>query len=231
MMRPDEKFVLNALVSQFGGCFTEGQNPPDAYLMIDNRRIAVEVTRLIEQLVSEDGTSRSRFADDMPAVNLANELDEHMRNQIPDSKFVFLVLSTPIKNIRRTKDTLIHAILDKIQMNSEESDFVIEGNVISIYIYEGEKPSGKKIATAVANRYSSANIGDNTRSLLEDRISTKSKVRIANEGIDEHWLALLNDYWVADEESWRSAYNLIEVEHRFNKILVVDGNGGAHQLC
>lgn len=230
-MRPNEEYVLKVLVSKFGGTVTEGDDPPDAYLMLGNKRVAVEVTRLVQQLVSEDGASRPRIKDDMPALKLANELDEELRNQIPDDNYVFLILSAPIRNVRKTKKDLSNIILEKIKTSSNETDFDIGGNRVSIKIYNTPRPSGKKVIAAIANRYSSADIGSNAQFLLEERISTKNTKCAFREEIDEYWLALFNDYWIADEGSYRSAYESINIDHDFSKIYVVNGGGEVFQLC
>ena len=179
-MSPNEEFVLNALVGYFGGVFIDGEDPPDAYLLLDSRRIAVEVSMLVQQLVDKNGNQRSRFKDDIPAVNLANDLDDELNNLIPADKYVFLIIPSPINDIRKTRKELGQKILEKIETNSEISDFDIRGNRISINIYDRPGSSGKKIAAAVSNRHSSANIGLNAQLLLQDRISTKNCVTSAH---------------------------------------------------
>lgn len=48
--------------------------------------------------------------------------------------------------------------------------------------------------------------------------------------MDEYWLALYNDYWIADGESYSEAYQQIDVEHEFDKVLVINGYGEVHQI-
>jgi len=53
-MSPNEIFVMNSMVEAFGGKFIEGENPPDAYLELDDKTIAVEVTMLVEQIQNDN---------------------------------------------------------------------------------------------------------------------------------------------------------------------------------
>ena len=229
-MSPNETFVLEALQSRFGGNFTGGEDPPDAYLYLEKKKIAVEVTRLVEQVKSESGNIVSRMTHDVPAVKLSNEIDIEMRELIPKGKYVFVIIPAPVNSIRRTKEKLISTILDHIQNNLIKSDVEIEGNLISIHIYDGGRESGKKVIGAVSNRFSSANIGKNAKHLLKDRISSKAKKCIHDASMDEYWLALFNDYWIADIESYRMAYKEIDIAHRFKKIFIVNGCGEVFTL-
>ena len=113
-MTPNEIYVLEALQSKFGGKFSDGENPPDAYLYLDNKKIAVEVTRLVEQVKDKAGNLVSRMGHDVPAVNLANELNVAMQDLIPEEKHVLLIIPAPINSIKRTREKLISIIINCI---------------------------------------------------------------------------------------------------------------------
>lgn len=102
-MNPNETYVLGALKSKYGGEFSDGEDPPDAYLYIDKKTIAVEVTRLVEQVEDKKGKRISRLAQDMPAINLTNEINKELERHLPEDKHILLIIPTPINNIRRTK--------------------------------------------------------------------------------------------------------------------------------
>ena len=53
-MLPNEDFVLKALTAHVGGTYTDGDHPntaPDAYLYLNDEKVAVEVTQLVEQVI------------------------------------------------------------------------------------------------------------------------------------------------------------------------------------
>ncbi|MES9912828.1 MAG: hypothetical protein ABW126_10585 [Candidatus Sedimenticola sp. 4PFRAG1] len=60
-MSPNEEYVLEVLKNEYGGHYIEGEDPPDAYLFLDGNRIAVEVTRLVEQVRNDSGEVVSRM--------------------------------------------------------------------------------------------------------------------------------------------------------------------------
>jgi len=113
-MTPNEEYVLEALQKKFGGTIMDGEDPPDAYLCIEEKRIAVEVTRLIEQVTDDNGAKISRLAHDGPAIDFLDDVDREMQNTVPDGKYVFIVIGAPIKNIRLTRKKIIAEISEKI---------------------------------------------------------------------------------------------------------------------
>lgn len=44
------------------------------------------------------------------------------------------------------------------------------------------------------------------------------------------WLALLNDYWLADNDTYQQAFDSFSVDHPFQKIVLVSGNGSVSVL-
>ena len=220
-MSPNETFVMNSIVETFGGKFTEGEDPPDAYLQLNGKHIAVEVTRLVQQVQNDKGEIISRLAHDQPAMTLSDELERQMKNDIPNDKYVFLILGAPINNIRRTKSELKIEILNQLKSGVVKQDLIIEKNRISISIYDGVRETGEKVISAIANRYSDTNLLSNTMNLLNDRITSKLKKCKVKSYEGEYWLALYNDYWVADIDSYKLAYSKLNIQHDFKKILII----------
>jgi len=168
--------------------------------------------------------------DDAPANNLANNIELDIKAMIPHDMHVFLVIGTPVKQIRKTQAKVAAAITHMIQNNIFELDRKFLDNDISISIFTGWGSYTPKIGYAISNRYSSANIGKNTENMLRERIQTKNKKRNVKPDTDEYWLALFNDYWVADEESYQLAYRNLDIEHNFDKIIIINGHRQANVL-
>jgi len=70
-LRGVEAFVIAAVAKNFGGIWTPGENPPDAYLSVGSRVIAVEISTLTQHVTDDRGT-RSRFSDEKTANPDAN---------------------------------------------------------------------------------------------------------------------------------------------------------------
>jgi len=222
-MRPNERYVLRALIKEFGGQCIEGEDPPDAYILNGNKRIAVEVSALVEQLQDENGKLYSRLNDDAPAKNLAEKIESDIGENIPYGTHIFLVLKTPIRQIRKTQALIGDEIIKMIKTGDLQKENKFLDNDISISVFTGWGDYTPKIGCAISTRYSSSNIYENTKRMLGERIETKNKKRNIKPDNTEYWLALFNHYWIADEESYQLAYRSLGVEHDFDKILIVNG--------
>lgn len=229
-MRSEEKYALEALVEKYGGDFTEGENPPDGYVIIEAKKYAVEVTRLIQHVLDENGKLKSRVADDLPAYKMINEVDIELRNAIPAKKYVFVILRTPINNIRKTKIELTSKILEMINSGKVKEEIKICSNPISIAFYNGERESGKKVIAGLPNSRSSSDIGGNVDYLLLNRIQTKEARRKKLHDINGYWLALVNEYWIADEQSYQVSYENLGIQHGFDKIIFINDRKQCHEL-
>jgi hypothetical protein len=105
VLRDDEEFTIRAVAEKFSGTWTLGENPPDAYLVIEANTIAVEITTLTQYLTNGQ-KPRPRASEDAPITYLAKELNSNLHDAIPDGYSIGLVLSTPISNIRKTATDL-----------------------------------------------------------------------------------------------------------------------------
>ena len=229
-MKPDEEYVLAALASKFGGKYIDGEDPPDGYLLLNNRKIAVEVTKLVEH-INENGKRRSRLADDVPISNIVEQLNEEIGNLIPNNRWIHLVIPSPIKGINVFKKELTRIIINMIATKTYEAVIDILGYVVAINLYKCQQPPKIKVVQAIATQFASTNIDENTLFLLENRISIKNKICNANGEIDEYWLALFNTYCMADIDSYRGAYESLQLEHNFSKIYIIDGYRRVYKLC
>ncbi|MDH3354349.1 MAG: hypothetical protein OEL79_03940 [Chromatiales bacterium] len=229
-MRPSEEYVLSTLVDQFGGRYIEGEDPPDGYILNGDKRIAVEVSTLVENIQGENGKQYSRMNDDAPAQNLAKKIESDIENNIPEGMHVFLTICAPIKKIKKTQTLVGNEIITMIQTGVFKLEREFFGNDISINIFTGWGDYTPKVGLAISNRYSSDNLGKNTKIMLSERIEIKNKKRNVQPNNSEYWLALFNDYWIANEESYQLAYKNLNIEHNFDKILIVNGNRQAYVL-
>ncbi|RME56436.1 hypothetical protein D6779_10630 [Candidatus Parcubacteria bacterium] len=224
MLRPDEKFCIDAVVAAVGGKWTPGENPPDAYLSTGTDNIAVEISTLTQHVKNHNGALKSRLSEDAAVIRLCNELDEQLKNKIPAGQTVILLLSSPIKNARKLKLKLKDEIMSLVEIPSGRDGAVerkILGNTIVIHYLPEYRPSGRRIVGIVQNKKSTADILANAESILADRIAVKAQKCNSLVSRGPVWLALLNKYWIADIDTYRQAMAHIAIEHPFDKILII----------
>jgi hypothetical protein len=111
-MREDERFVIQAVAAHCSGKWRPGENPPDAYIDMDQGTIAVEISTLSQQVTSDQGR-HVRLSDDATAIRLADQLNDDMQALIPDGITVCLRLSSPIASFKKTKAQLV-TIIEKM---------------------------------------------------------------------------------------------------------------------
>ena len=204
-MRSDEEFVGRALVAFLGGpssaSISDGEDPPDLYLHIGGSRAGVEVTRLSQFTFEPDGTLGNRATQDFFGIQMLNKLNANAGARLPEEMSLLIGLWVPVPNASRFKRTLTEWVA-QIVVTPEQGFYEerkIEGSKVTISVIE-QRPSGKKIAGFVINKNSSADIGLNARLVLEDRI--RSKADICGQLPKPIWLAVLNDYWLADADTY-----------------------------
>lgn len=230
MLREDELFVVEALCAEMSCTWNEGEDPPDAYLSYDGTNIAVEISTLTQHVMNNLGEAIPRLSQDAGVIRLCDELDEELGKSISNGHYVILTIHSPIKKIRKFKELLKQQIMASIKQGSESDEIVIiQGNEIRLHVVQGELPSGKRIVGVVANRNSSANISENSEFILRQRIGEKTKT-CANIEHRPLWLALYNDYWLADIGSYQQALKNISMEHPFERIFLIDGRKKVYKI-
>lgn len=233
-MRRDEEFVGRALVCFFGGpskaSVSEGEDPPDLYLSVGSSRIGLEVTQLSQFTIESDGTLGNRTTQDFFGIRLLNELDAKIGPALPEDVSLLIGLWVPVSNASRFKKSLTEwvAQIASAPKQGFQEERKLEGSKTSISIIE-QRPSGKKISGFVVNRNSSADIDLNARLILEERIRTKASVcaRLPK----PIWLAVLNNYWLADADTYEVAGRQLNIDHCFERIFLVSDQGAVNELA
>jgi hypothetical protein len=228
-LREDEKFVMDAISKTFSGTWRCGEYPPDAYLMMDNRKVAVEISTLIDSRPNGRGGTVSRASDVMPASQLVNEVEEELRDEIPEGRGVSLVLKSPFLNKRAVKGPLKARIRDLLSHpTAQRIQETFSGNEIEISISNnGAKNIVGLIVPSSLPRY---DLLTTAWCILEERIAAKAETCRALKFDHPIWLALRNGYPPADVEMYRQAMNLFSVNHPFEKILLISRDGTVDEL-
>ena len=230
-LRSDEEFVICSVAAHFSGTWWAGENPPDAYLQAGHEITAVEISTLTQHVSDGRGGSKPRLSEDSTAIWLANALNDELQASVPDGMLVMLTLASPILKAKKVKTQLKRTISNLLSSACEcEVAEDILGNRIDVQIVADDRPSGKKVVGIITNANSSPDILKNAWHILEDRIVVKASKCSSLPFVGPKWLALLNDYWLADNDTYQQAFDSFSVDHPFEKILLVSGNGSVAVL-
>jgi hypothetical protein len=223
-LRGDEKFVMDAIIKTWR-C---GEDPPDAYLTVNNREAAVEISTLMHSRPDGRGGAVSRASDDAPAMRLKDELEEELRGEIK-GRGVTLVFRSPFPNKRAVKGPLKARIRDLLSRPSAQRiKETFSGNKIEISISNN---GADNIAGFILP--SSLPLNDILTTawcILEGRIATQAETCRALKFDHPIWLALLNRYPLATVETYQRAMNMYSVNHPFKKILLISHDGSVDEL-
>ena len=172
----------------------------------------------------------NRTTQDFFGIRLLDELNATIGPSLPDDVSLLIGLRVPVSNASRFKKGLTEWVTGIA--SSPEKGFKEEreigGSKTTISVIP-ERPSGKKIAGFVVNTNSSADIGLNARLVLEDRIRKKDEICAALE--KPIWLAVLNDYWLADADTYALAGRQLKLSHCFERIFLVSDTGAVNELA
>jgi hypothetical protein len=228
-LREDAQFVMNALCQRYSATWEPGEDPPDAYMICGQQKIAVEVSSLVQHM--HDGQQPiSREGIDQATIKLAPELQAQLGALIPDGFRLHVgLLHTPLRHFSQTKRELLKALREVISRGFNalsapySCEFEIRGNPIAVFVdYHGDMSRSKVETYSISG---SADLGENTRFILRDRIEDKQKKCQAAFAAGPVWLALFNHYWLTDSETYRYALSCLEITHSFDAIIIVSEHG------
>jgi hypothetical protein len=236
LLKRDEIFVKDCLIEFFGSDTTraeEGEDPPDIYLIINNQKIAVEITRLSPISFDKNGHPQNRSTEDNFGCDLCDELDLKLKEKVPSKIDIVLTLHVPVTNARSFKKKLLdhlNYILDKGVHCGDEITIDVAGSSVAISIIANRQHSKKKIVGVIMNNNSRPELQLNADLILANRIMDKVRKceNILHQG--DIWLALLNDFRLADHDSYSRSLKNIPLQHNFKRIYLVSDTGTVSRL-
>jgi len=235
-LKPIEEFVKDCLVKHFGPNISkaqEGEDPPDIYLTINNKKIAVEITRLTPISFNQNGVTQNRYTQDCFADNLIKEFDSKLKDRIPLGIDISLTFSVPVTNPRKYKKILFKYLTKKLEEGvtvGEVAEVELSGSKVRVSFIPHMDQSLKKIVGIIENKGSNPDVLKNAKVILEERILDKVEKceRIQSQGLK--WLALFNDYWPANYNTYARALSNISVKHDFESIFIISDEGQVNRI-
>jgi len=199
-----ERAALEAVARHFSATWEKGEAPPDAYLTIAGKRIAVEVTTTKLRIAERGGLTKPRLPFDRVALGFVRRLQAALED-----------------NIR--------TYLAR-QSAQGEAKHTIHGNQIRVRLVKGGSRRTTKVIGFVHNPDSDPDVlFDITLSLIE-RIGAKARTGAPARSADDRWLVLAGDDRFSYIEPYRHVYSQLSIPTGFKKILVVLADGRIETL-
>ena len=105
-----ERAAIEAVARRFSATWEKGSDPPDAYIMVAGKRVAVDITTLKRRGTGQ-GYAKPHLRFDKVATRLIERLQATLGETVPDGMTVLLTITAPIRVPSKTAASLE----DKIQ--------------------------------------------------------------------------------------------------------------------
>lgn len=231
-LRKHERAALEAVARHFSATWEKGEDPPDAYLTIARKRVAVEVTTIKQRIADRGGLTTPRLRFDKVALGVVRRLQARLCESVPDGKTVMLTITAPIRVPAKTAAALEDKIRTYLSSRSapvEDRD-TIHGNQIRVRLVKGDSRRIPKVIGFVHNLDSDPGVLlDITHSLIE-RIGAKAGKGTPARSAGDRWLVLAGEDRLSHIEPYRHACSQLSIPTDFKKILMVLAGGRIETL-
>jgi len=221
-----ERTAIEAVARRFSATWEKGSDPPDAYIMVAGKRVAVDITTLKRRGTGQGNATKPRLRFDRVATRLIERLQATLGETVPNGMTVVLTITAPIRLPSKTAAALeekIQALLGRGSPGRGEKD-TIHGNRVQFRLLRHESERAPKMMGFVHNPDTDPLLLLNmTRELLE--LIGAQAGRRATRLAGDRWLVVISAEGISCLEAYRYIYSQLRMATDFKKILMVFGDG------
>jgi hypothetical protein len=230
-LKKQEQTAIEAVARRFSATWEKGSDPPDAYIMVAGKRIAVDIKTLKRRGTGRGNAAKPRLRFDKVATGLLKRLHAALGETVPDGTTVLLTITAPIRLPAKTAASLqdkIQTLLGRGSTGRDEKD-TVHGNRVQIRLLKDESERAPKMIGFVHNPESDPLLLLNmTRELLE--LISAEAGRRAPRLSGARWLIVISTAGISCLEAYRYIYSQLGMTTDFEKILMVFGDGRVGML-
>lgn len=238
-MRVDEKYAKNSIKTylkkrlSFTGNIIEGEDPPDYYVLENNKKIALEITTA-ESIYVGEGKKNKRKTSTESTAKFCDELNSEFKNLIPRGKSLMLIFKIPMTNYSKFKKQLKFVLKKFLQKNERDNkSFDIGGEIIEARWIARDNSKRKAVVGVIGVKTPIINIQEQVQLILEKIIREKEKKLKNINGKrwnGEKWLGIINNYPLSEHENFSQALHEINNNHGFSKIFLIENNSEVFEV-
>ena len=105
-LKKQERTAIEAVARRFSATWEKGGDPPDAYIMVAGKRVAVDITTLKRRSTGHGHAAKPRLRFDKVATRLIERLQATLGKTVPDGMTVMLTITAPIRVPSKTAASL-----------------------------------------------------------------------------------------------------------------------------
>jgi hypothetical protein len=222
-----ERTAIDAVARRFSATWEEGSDPPDAYLMVDGKRVAVDVAALGRDGAGQSRAAKPRLRFDKVATRLIDRLQATLGETVPDGTTVLLTVTAPIRVPAKTAAALEDKVQTLLGRGSPDRDDVkdtIHGNRVRIRLVKSESKRAPKLIGFVHNADSEPLVLLSMTCEWLELVGAEAGRR-APRHTGDRWLVVVSVQAIATLEACRYIYSQLRPATGYQKILMAFGDG------
>ena len=230
-LKKQERTAIEAVARRFSATWEKGSDPPDAYIMVAGKRVAVDITTLKRRGTGQSNAAKPRLRFDKAVTRLMERLQATLGETVPDGMTVLLTVTAPIRLPSKTAASLevkIQTLLGRGSPGRDEKD-TIHGNRVHIRLLRNESERAPKMIGFVHNSDSDPLLLLHMTGELLELFGAKA-CRRAPRPAGDRWLVVISARAISCLEAYRYIYAQLSMAADFNKILMVFGDGHVGML-
>jgi len=225
-LKKQKRIAIEAVARRFSATWEVGEDPSDAYIMVDGKRVAVDITTLKRRGIGQDNPTKPHLRFDKVATRVIEHLQATLGETAPAGMTVLLTITAPIRLPSKTAAALEDRIQTLIGCGSPSrgEEGTIHGNRVQIRLLrDGSDRAPRMIGFVHNSDTDPLLLLDMTHELLE-LFSSEAGWRASRLVVDR-WLVVISAGGFACLEAYRYIYSQLRSATGFKKILMIFGDG------
>ena len=230
-LKKRERAAIEAVARWFSATWEKGSDPPDAYIMLAGKRVAVDIKTLSPRGTGQDSAAKLRLRFDKVATRLTERLRATLGETVPDGMTVLLTITAPIHLPSKTATSLedkIQTLLGRGAPGRDQKD-TIHGNRVHIRLLRDKCERAPKMIGFVHNSDSDPLLLLNMARELLELINAEAGRRAPGPAGDR-WLVVISGAGISSLEAYRYIYSQLRMAIGFKRILMVFSDGRVGML-
>jgi len=197
-LKKQEQATIEAVARRFSTTWEKGGNPPDAYIIVAGKRVAVDIRTLKRRGTGQANAAKPRLRFDQVVTRLMEHLQASLGKAVPDGMTVLLTVTAPIRLPGKIAASLEDKIKTLLGRGSTRPDppardqrDTIHGNRIRIRVLRDGAERAPKLIGFVHNPNSDPLLLLNMTHELLDLISADAGKR-ARSAAGDRWLVVIS---------------------------------------
>src|SRR6202521_2620615 len=218
-LKKEERTAIEAVARRFSATWEKGSDPPDAYIKVAGKRVAVDITTLKRRGTGHGNAAKPRLRFDKVATRLIARLQAALGETVPVGMTVLLTITAPIRLPSKTTASLE----DKIQIllgrgsPGRDEKHTIYGNRVQIRLLrDGSERAPRMIGFVHNSDTDPLLLLEMTRELLE--LFSAEAGRRAARPVEDRWLVVISAGGIAYLEAYRYIYSQLRMATDFKKV-------------